>query len=67
MTQTVTLSKVYDEIKRIEKNMVTKEEISKFLDTLEIMTNPKTMEQVRRSEQDIKEGRIKEINSIRDI
>ena len=67
MATSVTLSRIYEELKVIEQNMVTKEEISSALETIEIMANEHTMEQIKRSEEDIKTGRIKEIKSVRDI
>ena len=67
MTETVTMNKIYDELKQIEKKMVTKEEMEKILETVEVMSNPDTMEQIRQSEEDIQAGRVKEVRSARDI
>lgn len=67
MAETVTMNKIYDELKQIEKKMITKEEMEKILETAEIMSNPDTMEQIRQSEEDIRAGRAKEVKSIRDI
>ncbi len=67
MAETVTMNKIYDELKQIEKKMVTKEEMESILETVEIMSNPDTMEQIRQSEEDIQAGRIKEVKSVRDI
>jgi len=47
--------------------MVTKEEMERILETMEIMANPNTMEQIKISEKDIKLGKVKEIKSIKDI
>jgi len=67
MTETITLEKVYKELKTIEASMVTKEEMERILETIAIMSNEHTMEQIRESEADIKAGRIKEIHSVKDI
>ncbi len=67
MAETITLGKVYEELKTIERNMVTKEEFERILETLEISSNKNTMDQIRQSEKDIKAGRIKEIRSVSEI
>lgn len=63
MTEAVTMKQVFDELKNIEKKMVTKEEIEALIDTIEIMSNPQTMKQIVQSEEDIKHGRIKTVHS----
>ena len=65
MPETITIGKVYDELKTIERKMVTKEEMKRIIDTIEILSNPDTMDQIRQSEEDIKSGRIKEVKSVR--
>lgn len=67
MTETITINKVYDELKVIERKMVTKEEMEQILETMEILSNPDTMAQIRQSEEDIKSGKVKEVKSARDI
>nr|MBI4156571.1 hypothetical protein [Candidatus Woesearchaeota archaeon] len=67
MTETITINKIYEELKLIERNMVTKDEMERMLETIEIMSNENTMEQIRQSEKDIKAGRVKEVNSMDDI
>ena len=67
MTELITINKIYEELKLIEKNMITKEEMERMLETIEIMFNENTMEQIRQSEDDILAGRIKEVNSVDDI
>ena len=67
MAEMINLSNIYRELKKIEKNMITKEEINNFIETLEIISNKDTMKQIRKSEQNIKSGKVKEINSIIDI
>ena len=67
MAETITINKVYDELKAIERKMITKEEMGRFLETLEILSHPNTLEQVRQSEEDIRAGRVKAIKSVRDM
>ena len=47
--------------------MSTQEIIEAFFDYIEILSNPKTMDALRKSEEDIKEGRVKEITSAADL
>lgn len=67
MTETITLDKLYKELKEIEKKMLTKTQMEEILTTLEILSNENTMEQIKKSEDDIKLGKIKEIKSINDL
>jgi len=67
MAETITINKVYEELKVIERNMVTKDEMERMLETIEIMSNENTMEQTRQREKNIKAGRVKEVNSVDDI
>lgn len=67
MGETITLKQVYGELKRIEKNMATKREVESIRETLEIMNNPKTMQQIAESIEDIREGRVKRISSVKDL
>ena len=67
MEETINMGKIYTELKKIEDRMVTKEEINRLLETLEIMSNEGTMNQISSSEKDVELGRTKEINSVSDI
>ena len=67
MAESITLSILYKELKLIEQKMATKEELNRMLETLEILSNPSTMEQLRESEKEISLGKFKEIKSVRDI
>lgn len=67
MTETVSIKKVYKELKNIEKKMVTKKEIESLIETIGIMSNPETMKQVAKSMEDIKHGRVKEVGSVKDL
>ena len=67
LKNTISLMDVYRELKRIEQNMVTKTELNNAIETLSVLSNEETMKQIEKSEEDIKRGRIKRINSVNDI
>ena len=67
MAETVSIKKIYEELKNIEKKMVTKKEIESLTDTIKIVSNPETMKQIAESMEDIKHGRVKEVNSVKDL
>jgi len=67
MHESVTIQDVYEALKRLEEKMVTREDIEALVGSVEILSNPKTMEALRKSEEDIKAGRIKAITSVEDM
>jgi hypothetical protein len=67
MAGTVTIEDVYHELKVIETKMVTHEDLEALIDSVEILSNPKTMEALRRSDLDIKEGRVKKVSSVEEM
>ena len=67
MEQTVDLKKVYNELKKIKSTMITKEEMNSFLETISIVSNEDTMKQIQNSEQYIKVGKFREVNSSNDL
>jgi len=67
MTGLVTIEDVYQGLKRMEEKMVTREDIEALIDSVEILSNPKTMEALRKSDRDVKAGRVKEITSVEDL
>jgi antitoxin YefM len=67
MTESITIEDVYQELKAIERKMVTREDIEALIDSVEILRNPKTMEALHKSDLDIKEGRIKEVSSVEEL
>ena len=67
MEKVINLEEVYRKLKMIEQSMVTKNELDSALQSVMICSNEDTMRQIKESEKDIKSGRIKRINSIRDI
>ena len=67
MQETISMKDVYNKIVELEEKMITKEELSGYLETFEIMSNPETMESIMASRDDIRKGRIKKINSVKDM
>ncbi|MCD6456052.1 MAG: hypothetical protein J7K81_04605 [Methanophagales archaeon] len=67
MHESATIQDVYEALKRLEEKMATREDIEALVDSVEILSNPKTMEALRKSEEDIKAGRIKAITSVEDM
>ena len=65
--KSISLIDLYKELKKIEQRMVTKEEFNVAFETLSILTNEETMEQIEKSEEDIRKGRIKKVESINEI
>lgn len=59
---------VFDELKSIERKMVTKEEIESLIDTFEIMSNPKTMKSIKQSLKELDAGKgLGPINKVADL
>lgn len=67
MTESITIEDVYQELKAIERKMVTREDLEALIDSVEILSNPKTMEALRKSDLDLKEGRVKEVSSVEEL
>jgi antitoxin YefM len=67
MPELVTIQDVYETLKRIEQKMVTREELETLIDSVEILNNPKTMEALHKSDQDIEAGRVREVTSVKDL
>lgn len=47
--------------------MIAKEELNGLLETVEILSNKNTMEQIKKSEKDIRYSKVKEIKFVGDI
>ncbi|VVB93781.1 Uncharacterised protein [uncultured archaeon] len=67
MTDSISIEDVYQELKAIERKMITREDLEALIDSVEILSNPKTMEAIRKSDTDIKEGRVKEVSSVEEL
>ena len=58
---------ILESLSYLKKNLVTKQDMENYIETMEILNNPKTMQTIQKSRQDIKAGRIKKIDSFDDI
>jgi antitoxin YefM len=67
MSSGVTIEQVYQEIKKIRKDMVKREDLEALADTVEILSNPAAMQAIKKSDEDIRKGRVKTISSIDDL
>ena len=67
MAGSITIEDVYQELKTIERSMVTRKDLVDLIDSVEILSNPKTMSALNKSDLDIKEGRVKEVSSVEDM
>ena len=65
--ESINLTDVYKKLKEIEKNMATKEELAQAMETVCIMSNENTMDQICESEENIKKGKCKQIRSVKDL
>ena len=67
MGKTITTQDIYKKLENIEKRMVTKKQLDSLVETMEIMGNPKTMKSIQESEKDIKAGRYKKVESVKEM
>lgn len=67
MSSGVTMDQVYQEIKKIRKDMVKREDLEALVDTVEILSKPAAMQAIRKSDRDIRQGRTKTISSVEDL
>ncbi len=65
--ESINLIDVYKKLKEIEKNMATKEELAQAMETVCILSNEETIQQIESSESDIKRGKFKQIMSVKDL
>lgn len=65
--ESISLSEIYKKLMEIERNMVTKEELAKTIESVCILSNEDSLEQIKSSENDIKRGKFKEIRSVEDL
>jgi len=67
----VTIEEAHDALEVVGKRRVSgsreREEIEALVDSVEILSDPKTMEALRKSDQDIKAGRVKAISSVEEL
>jgi len=67
MSSGITIDQVYQEIKKIREDMVKREDLEALVDSVEILSNPATMQAIKKSDQDIRQGRVKTITSVDDL
>ncbi|WP_321506790.1 hypothetical protein [uncultured Methanoregula sp.] len=67
MSSGVTIDQVYQEIKKIREDMVKREDLEALIDTVEILSNPTAMQAIKKSDRDIRQGRVKAISSVDDL
>ena len=67
MSSGVTIDQVYQEIRKIREDVVKREDLEALVDTVEILSNPAAMRAIKKSDQDIRQGRIKTITSVDDL
>ena len=63
----ITIKEVYNKLIHIEEHMATKEDIEPLIDTIGILSNHDTIEALNRSDADIRQGRVKQINGVADL
>jgi hypothetical protein len=67
MMESITIEDIYQELKAIERKMVTREDLEALIDSVEILSDPKMMEALRKSDLDVKEGRVKKVSSVEEL
>ena len=67
MTELITIEDIYQELMAIERKMITREDLEALIDSVEILSDSKTMEALRKSDLDVKEGRVKEVSSVEEL
>ena len=65
--RTINLWDIYRKLKIIEQSMITKKELDSAIESAMIFSNEDTIRQIEESEKDIKSGKVKKINSVKDI
>ena len=61
MHEPVTIQDVYEALKRVEEKMVTREDIDVLIDSVEILSIPKTMVALHKSDQDLKQVGLRKL------
>jgi len=61
------LAELYKKLRIIEQSMVTKKELDTALESVMVFSNEETMKQIEGSEEDIKAGRVRKINSVSEL
>jgi len=64
---TINIQGINERLKQIENSMVTRQELEEAMETIAILSNEDTMEQIKLSEEDISKGNFKEVISVDDL
>ena len=67
MEESISLCDIYEKLKMIERTMATKQELTEAFETMAILSNEDTMNQIESSESDLKKGKFKQIRSVNDL
>ena len=65
--ETIDASEINRRLNQIEESMITRQEFKKIIETIAVLSNEDTMNQIRNSEEDISKDKFKIINSVKDI
>jgi len=64
---TKTIDDLYSKLESLEENMVRKEELDSYIETIEVLSNSKTIKMIRDSRNDILDEKIKKIESFDEL
>lgn len=57
METTMNIKEIYEKLKQIERTMATKQELAQTIETVCVLSNEDTMNQIESSENDIQRGK----------
>lgn len=63
----ISLNEIKSTLNEIKENMVSKEELESYIETIEVMLDTDNMKSIHNSLEDISKGNIKEVNSFNDL
>lgn len=67
MVQDTKTENLAAQLRQLRQEMVTRQELDRIIETILILSNEETMRKIRRSQQEIKEGKVSEIQSVDDL
>lgn len=65
--KTIDISEINKRLNQIEESMITKQELERVIETIAVLSNEDTINQIRNSEEDISKGNFRIINSVKEI
>lgn len=65
--KTIDISEINKRLNQIEESMITKQELERVIETIAVLSNEDTINQIRNSEEDISKGKFRIINSVKEI